>query len=379
MIPTVRLSKLVLLGFLVFISILFIFMIRKFLVILLLAAILSAIMQPVFSKITKLLRGRQNVAAVVTLVIIILLVLLPFAALLGTAAAQALRIGEEVTPWIQEKMQEPTAFASLLKELPFYNFLAKYNQIILQKAGELVGGISAMLVTSFKKLTLSTINFLFFFFLFLYAFFFFLKEGHLLLEKMLYYIPLNENDKLRILKRFTSVTRATLKGTLVIGILQGSLNGFAFWVAGIDGALFWGACMCVLAVIPAVGSPVIWIPAVLILAAYGEFLKALLLWIFCGFLIGSLDNFLRPLMVGKDTQMHQLFILFSTLGGLSLFGIVGIIIGPVIAALFVTIWEIYGETFKHYLPAQPIQQLTPVAMSKQDNAKEAQGDAHVSA
>ena len=196
---------------------------------------------------------------------------------------------------------------------------------------------------------------------------------------MLYYIPLNDHDKLRILNRFTSVTRATLKGTFVIGVLQGSLNGFAFWVAGIDGALFWGACMSVLSVLPAIGSSIIWIPVVVILAAYGAFLKAILLWIFCGFLVGSLDNLLRPVMVGKDTQMHQLFILFSTLGGLSLFGIVGIIIGPVIAALFVTIWEIYGETFKHYLPAQPVQQLTAMAVPQSENAKEAQSDAPASA
>jgi predicted PurR-regulated permease PerM len=366
-IPTVRLSKLVLLGFLIFISILFIFMIRSYLVVLLMAGILAAVMQPVFKKITALLSGRKNAAAAITLLIIILLVLLPLVGLLGAAVAQAHRISNEVTPWIQEKLKEPTAFASVLQRLPFYDLLAKYNQIILQKAGEMVGGVSAMLVSSFKSLTLSTIHFFFYFFLFLYAVFFFLKEGNLLLEKMLYYIPLNDHDKQRILNRFTSVTRATLKGTFVIGVLQGSLNGFAFWLAGIDGALFWGACMSVLSVLPAIGSSIIWIPAVIILAVYGAFIKAILLWIFCGFLVGSLDNLLRPIMVGKDTQMHQLFILFSTLGGLSLFGIVGIVIGPVIAALFVTIWDIYGETFKHYLPAKPAAPLEAKTDLQQNN------------
>jgi predicted PurR-regulated permease PerM len=368
-ITTVRMSKWVLVSFLIFISILFVLMIRKYLVVLLLAGIFAAILQPVFNKTTKLLRGRKNAAAALTLVIIILLILLPVAGLLFTAISQAHHISNEVKPWIQEKMQEPTAFTSLLQHLPFYDFIAKYNQIILQKAGEMVGGISSMLVAKFKSLTLSAIHFFFFFFLFLYAVFFFLKEGGLLLEKMLYYIPLNENDKQRILHRFTSVTRATLKGTFVIGLMQGSLNGFAFWIAGIDGALFWGACMSLLSVLPAIGSSIIWIPAVLILAAYGAFTKAVLLWIFCGFIVGSLDNVLRPIMVGKDAQMHQLLILFSTLGGLSLFGIVGIIIGPVIAALFVTIWEIYGETFKRYLPLQPVELPEIKTEPKQQDAK----------
>ena len=130
---------------------------------------------------------------------------------------------------------------------------------------------------------------------------------------------------------------------------HGGLAGLAFWAVGIDGSVFWGAVMTFLSVIPAVGSALVWIPAVIILAALGHFLKAFLLLIFCGLLVGSVDNLLRPKMVGRDTRMHELLIFFGTLGGISLFGIIGFIIGPIVAALFTTIWEIYGETFKEYL------------------------------
>jgi len=152
------------------------------------------------------------------------------------------------------------------------------------------------------------------------------------------------------LDKFTSVTRATIKGTLAIGILQGGLAGMAFAVLGIPSAVFWGAIMAILSVIPSVGSALIWVPAAIFLAATGHLGKGIGLFAFCAVVVGSLDNLLRPMLVGKDTQMHELMILFGTLGGIIMFGVVGMIIGPIIAALFVTLWEIYGIAFQDVLP-----------------------------
>ena len=162
-------------------------------------------------------------------------------------------------------------------------------------------------------------------------------------------MPLPDGVERRILDRFTSVTRATIKGTLVIGIIQGSLAGLAFWVVGIDSAVFWGTIMSVLSIIPAVGSAIIWVPAVIILIITGQYVQAIGLLLFCSLLVGSIDNVLRPWLVGRDTELHELMIFFGTLGGISLFGIIGFIIGPIIAALFVTAWDIYAETFIDYL------------------------------
>jgi predicted PurR-regulated permease PerM len=153
-----------------------------------------------------------------------------------------------------------------------------------------------------------------------------------------------------MLEKYTSVTRATLKGTLLIGILQGGLAGGAFAVAGIDNAVFWGTVMAVLSIIPSVGSALVWIPAAIILIAQGSVAAGIALLAFCGIVVGSLDNVLRPILVGKDTKMHELMIFFGTLGGIMMFGIAGIFIGPLIASLFVTIWELYGIAFRDYLP-----------------------------
>jgi len=345
-----RVNKIVLLLIVFLISALFLVMIKSFIMAIVLAGIFSALAQPFYKKLLTLLKGREYPACALTLLAIFLIVFLPLVALLGIVAAQALKVSQSVAPWVQQQLNEPSALGDSFHALPFYHSLQQYSETILQKAGEVVSSLSSFLVNGISSATMSTVNFIFLFFMFLYTMFFFLKDGKIFLEKIMYYLPLTSADEKRILLKFTSVTKAMLKGTLVIGVLQGSLAGLAFWVVGIDSALFWGTIMTVLSVIPVVGSSLIWIPAVLVLLASGAFAKAIALFLFCGVLVGSLDNVLRPLLVGKDTKMHELFILFGTLGGIAMFGIIGFIIGPIIAALFVTVWDIYGETFGAYLP-----------------------------
>jgi len=197
---------------------------------------------------------------------------------------------------------------------------------------------------------MGTVNFIFLLFVFLYVSYFFLIDGKSLIHRIFYYLPLRDREEERLLNRFTSVTRATLKGTVVIGILQGGLAGVAFAVVGIDAAVFCGTVMAVLSIIPALGSALVWLPASIILVMGGSYLKGIGLALFCGLVVGSLDNVLRRRLVGKDTQVHELMIFLSTLGGIALFGLVGFVIGPIIAALFVTVWDIYGEVFQKYLP-----------------------------
>lgn len=357
-----RVNKIVLLLVLLFISAIFLSMIRHFLMVILLAGIFSALAQPIYQRLEKLFKGRKGITSLATLLFILLIFFLPLVGLLGIVTGQAIKISNSVKPFIAERINKPHAFDEWFQSLPFYDAITAYDDVILQKAGELVGKMSNFLLESVSAVTLSTVNFLFLFFIFLYTMFFFLKEGDLLLEKILYYLPLTDKDEQRMLERFTSVTRATIKGTLLIGIIQGGLAGLAFWVVGIDSAIFWGTVMTVLSIIPVVGSSLVWFPATIILAASGQFVKAIGLCIFCGLLVGSVDNILRPIFVGRDTKMHELLILFGILGGISLFGIVGFIIGPIIAALFVTVWDIYGETFKDYLPE--------VRLIKTNDAKE---------
>ena len=194
--------------------------------------------------------------------------------------------------------------------------------------------------------------FVFHFFVLLYTMFFFLTGGPALLEAVLGYLPLTDADKQRMVGKFVSVTRATLKGTVLIGAIQGLLGGLAFWAAGLDGAIFWGTVMTVLSIVPGIGGALVWVPAAIVLIATGEVWRGIALALFCGLIVGSVDNALRPRLVGQDTKMHELLIFFSTLGGLLLFGAMGFILGPILAALFVTAWEMFGTAFRSEL-AEP--------------------------
>lgn len=341
-------SVVVLCAFLV--TAVFLSMIRQFLMAILLAGIFSSLAHPIYRRFERWFGGRRALASIVTLLLIVTGILLPLGGLLGMITAQAIEVGQSVTPWIKEQVSRPAAFSELLASVPFYDRIQPHEKAILEKAGEIVGTLSSFLIDRLSSATVMTINFLFMTFILLYSMFFFLMDGHKLLDKILFYLPLEEADERRLLDKFTSVTRATLKGTIVVAILQGGLAGLAFAVVGIKGAVFWGAIMAVLSIIPAIGTALVWVPAAVVLAAGGHLIKAAGLATFCAIVVGSVDNFLRPLLVGRDTQMHELLILFGTLGGILMFGVVGFIIGPIIAALFTAVWEIYGVVFSDILP-----------------------------
>jgi len=343
-------NKSVLVLMVIAISALFFSMIHPFLMAIFLAGLFSAMARPVCRRLSIMFRGHRHLASATTLLLMIVVVLIPLMLLVGLIVGQAIDVGQAVTPWVRQSLEQPDKLTAYLQQLPFYEHIEPYREIILEKAGQLVGTISNWIVGGLSHATLGTANFLFMTFVFLYTMYFFQMDGARLIKKILYYLPLNSDDENLMLNKFTSVTRATLKGSMMIGILQGGLAGGAFAVAGIDNAVFWGTVMAVLSVIPSIGSALVWIPASIILIMQDSAAAGVGLMVFCGLIVGSLDNFLRPILVGKDTKMHELMIFFGTLGGILMFGIAGIFIGPLIASLFITIWELYGIAFNDYLP-----------------------------
>lgn len=343
-------NKTVLILLLLVISAIFLSMIQQFLMAIFLAGIFAALARPIYLYLDKQFGGRSHLASLTTLLLLIFCVLIPLMFLLGIIVAQAIDVGQLVTPWVKQTMSDHGTITEYLKSLPFYDKILPYQQTILQKIGQAIGAISKFLVDGLSAATVGTVHFVFMAFVMLYTMYFFLIDGNKLVEKILYYLPLESNDENRMLDKFTSVTRAMLKGTFLIGVLQGGLAGLAFMIVGINNAVFWAAIMAVLSIIPGIGTALIWVPAAIILMANGEIASGVGLALFCGIIVGALDNVLRPKLVGKDTKMHELMIFFSTLGGIFMFGVVGLFIGPVIASLFVTIWEIYGVAFKDVLP-----------------------------
>jgi predicted PurR-regulated permease PerM len=334
------------------ISVAFVAMIRAFLLTILLAAIFAGLSYPVYEWMLGRIRGRKPLAAIATLVLLLVLVMAPLLAVLGAGANEALRVTETIKPRLQQLVDRPGEFDSRLRALPGYDRIEPYRAQILTKAGELVGSTSAFLFAALSATTRATALFIFHFFVLLYTMYFFLTGGPGLLGGVLAYLPLTDADKQRMVGKFVSVTRATLKGTILIGVAQGLLGGLAFWAVGIYGAIFWGTVMTVLSIIPGVGGALVWVPAAIILMTTGEVWRGIALALFCALVVGSVDNVLRPRLVGQDTKMHELLIFFSTLGGLMFFGAMGFILGPILAALFVTAWEMFGTAFRTAL-AEP--------------------------
>jgi predicted PurR-regulated permease PerM len=330
-------------------------MVRMFLMTIVLAALFTGVAYPLYRRIVRGFGGRSRVGAVATLVLMLVVVIGPLLLMAGAVANEALRINQTFVPRLQRLVDEPGEFEERLQPLPGYTLIRPYQSQILTKAGELVGSAGLFVVAAVSATTLATAVFIFHFVVLLYAMFFFLIDGPVLLQSILSYVPLAASDKEHMLERFVSVTRATLKGTVLIGAAQGALAGLAFWAVGIDGAIFWGSVMTVLSIVPGIGAALVWVPAALILLLTGFVWQGITLGLFCSLVVGSIDNVLRPMLVGRDTQMHELLIFFSTLGGLLLFGAMGFILGPILAALFVTIWEMFGVAFRSELaePAVP--------------------------
>jgi predicted PurR-regulated permease PerM len=344
-----RFRKTFLLVLVIAISLGFLALLEPFLTTILLAAIFSGLAHPVYARMLPIVKGNRPVASGLTLLLMLVLVVVPMLAILGVVVNQALRVTDSVAPFIERLLNEPTFFDEQVRRIPGLARLEPYRDQIITRLGDVVGAVGTFLVGSLSSTTRGTVTFVFQFFLMLYSMFFLLIDGQRMLQALLSYLPLNEDDREQMIHRFMSVTRATVKGTIIIGIVQGGLAGLAFAVVGIPDALFWSLVMVVLSILPAIGGALVWVPACIILAANGEVLKAALLAAFCALIVGSVDNLLRPRLVGRDTKMHDLMILFSTLGGILAFGPVGFIIGPILAGLFVTSWEIFAVAYRDVL------------------------------
>lgn len=344
-----------------------------FLTPLILGAMLAGLSHPLYRWLTRCFRGRTSLASLTTLLILVVLAVGPLGAFAGLVIGQALEVSEKAIPWLREHFGPSSEFDVhnwLVSRFPVLAPYVPEQQTIIDNLGLAAKSAGGFMVAAASRVTAGTAVFLLNTFVMLYAMFFFLRDGKVIVEKVFYYMPLRHEDELQMVERFTSVTRATIKGTVIIGIIQGTLAGLALWAAGINGAAFWGTIMVILSVIPGVGSALVWVPAVVYLFATDQTLAAILVTAWCAAVVGTIDNVLRPSLVGKDAKMPDLLILVGTLGGLFLFGPIGFIAGPLVFGLFLTVWEIYGAAFRDILP--PVRPLSRASIA--DSGKRAGPD-----
>jgi predicted PurR-regulated permease PerM len=324
----------------------FLGLIRPFLTTVFWAAVLAIIFFGLYEKVKKWVKGRRSLAALLTTILILFFVIIPFT-LLGIALFQQ---GMDIFTDVQSGALDPTIVVNYVEEsLPKISETLANFGVTADDLRERLSN-AAIEVSSFvanRALTVggSIINIFVEFTLMLYLLFFFFRDGRELMRTIIDTIPMGNVRERALFQRFAQVSRATLKGTLVVAIVQGSIGGVLFAILGIPAALLWGVAMTLLALLPVGGSAIVWFPAAIILFAQGEIGKAITMLIVGSLIIGLIDNLLRPILVGRDTEMPDYLVLLSTLGGITFFGLSGFVVGPTIAALFITVWEMMGKDY----------------------------------
>jgi len=305
---------------------------------------LAILFTPLFKLLLRKMPERRTLAALATLTICLVIVILPLA-MVGVSLVQ------EVATVSQNIRSGQINFANYFQQIfdaaPNWllNLLERFNlgNMAAWQARISTGAAQGSQVIASQALTIgqNTFDFVLSFFIMLYLLFFMLRDGAGLSLMMREAVPLDKSHTHFLLNKFTTVIRATIKGNVAVAIAQGTIGGLAFWFLGVQGTLLWAVLMAFLSLLPAVGAALIWGPVAIYFLATGHIWQGAVL-IFIGvFVIGLVDNILRPLLVGKETQMPDYLVLMSTIGGMAIFGINGFVIGPVIAALFMAAWGLY--------------------------------------
>lgn len=331
---------------LVLVSILFLVLLKPFWGAIFWACLIGLIFNPLNRRFMALLGRRANLAALATLMACLIIGIVPSLFVVGSflqegaALYQRLQSGE---------LDLANRLENIRAGFPaIQHFFERFNLDLVRLQEQLSDAAlsaSGYLAQNAVQLGQGTLQLFVSLGLMLYVAFFMLRDGHRLVDLLIRALPLGDERELLLFAKFSEVARATIKGNLVVAVVQGTLGGIIFWILGIPGALLWGVVMTLLSLIPVVGAGLIWGPVAIYLFAVGEWVDGLILAAFGAGVIGLVDNVLRPLLVGRDTKLPDYIVLLSTLGGFAVFGMNGFVIGPLVAALFVAFWEIFMREF----------------------------------
>jgi len=310
------------------------------------AVFIAIVFAPLQERSALVCRGRRGWAAFGTLVVIVVSVLLPMALLTASITHEAAAFYErfksgdiQLSQYFQRGVDALPAWARTGLDRFGLADLVEVQRKLVDALGRSSQALTSRVVTIGQN----TLEFVVNLFVMLYLLFFLLRDGKTLAAQAARALPLEKPHTQRLLAQFATVVRATVKGNVVVALVQGTLGGLAFWVLDINGALLWGALMALLSLLPAVGAAMVWGPVAVYLLSKGSLWPAVGLTAWGVLVIGLVDNVLRPILVGKETRLPDYLVLIATLGGLAAFGLNGFVIGPVIAAIFLATWEIFVE------------------------------------
>jgi predicted PurR-regulated permease PerM len=341
---------------------LFAWTIRTFLQPVFWSAVLAVLFQRIHVSLFAVCRGRKNPAALLATLTVVVFVVLPVALVLGAIARQGLLLYQSIA---SGEISVDAPIDMIERWLPAVSeFLNRWGVDIDQlrvSVQEIAASATQTIATRALAAGQNAVWVALLFGIMLYVLFFFFRDGKQIVAGVARVLPLGDDRRRRLLQKFAQVAHATVKGSLIVAAAQGSLGVILFLIVGIETAIFWGVVMAVLSLLPAVGAGLVWLPAAIILFAGGQIWQGVVVLLGGVFVIGLVDNLLRPIVVARDTKMPDYLILISTLGGIAAFGLAGFVAGPVIAALFLVIWEIFAEEYTATETLPPTQTVGSVA------------------
>ena len=309
--------------------------------------ILAILFAPLHRKLLRRMPRRTNLAALSTLGLCLVIVILPMTAITISLIQEATVVYERMR---SGQLNFGVYLQQVVAALPAWavNLLERLNLTSVAQLQEKFSSVavqaSQFVAAQALSIGQNTLEFVVSFGIMLYLLFFLLRDGNRLALRIGQATPLDDAHKRQLVDKFTTVIRATVKGNIVVAASQGALGGLIFWILGIQGPVLWGVLMAFLSLLPAVGAGLIWLPVAIYFLATGAVWQGVVLIAYGVFVIGLVDNVLRPVLVGKDTKMPDYVVLISTLGGMALFGLTGFVIGPVIAALFIATWDLFAPS-----------------------------------
>ena len=342
--PTVQGASFI--AVVVLVTVAFVWLLLPFYGAVLWAVILAILFNPLQRRLEGRLGGRRNLAATISLLACVCIVVIPGSLILASLAQEAAslysRIGtREFDPATILEQIRGFLPSFVLEALSAFN-LGSFEEI-QDRLTSFLGQAAQAIATRAVSIGQSTAQLLVSLGVMLYVLFFLFRDGAAVAATIRRASPLSAHHTDHILRKFSDVVKATVKGNVIIAAIQGTIGGIAFWMLGMEAALLWGVLMAVLSLLPAVGAFLVWAPAAAYLLLTGQYLQGAILLAIGVLVISLIDNLLRPPLVGKGTRLPDYVVLVSTLGGISLFGINGFVIGPLIAALFVAVWSLFTD------------------------------------
>ena len=308
------------------------------------AVVFVIVLDPVSHRLTRALGQRHNLSALLMVLGFLLLIILPVLLILSAVVTETtdLIVGVQSGDIDLKQMFEgtlnalPTWAKALLQRLGLGN-LASAQSSVVTSVGDWLG-TSAPTMLTFGQ---NTVAFVIGLGVMLYLMFFLFRDDDALLAHLKSAVAMERKMLDDLLDTFTRVVRATVRGDILVAVLQGALGGLAFWVLGIQATLLWTVLMAILSLFPVFGAMLVWAPVALYLMAKGSVWQGIGLIAYGIVVISLVDNVVRPWLVGQATRMPDYIVLISTLGGISTFGMQGFILGPVVAAMFIAIWQTF--------------------------------------